>query len=553
MTFEYAQLGLADILNQRRLVVPRNQRDYAWTAKEVKTLLKDFARSINEGDADYFVGTIVTILRGDDTLEVVDGQQRLATTAIVLAEMRNYLQSRAEVRAEFIETEFLTAVDWDAEERTPRLRLNVDDNDYFWARVLGEEAAPEATKKSHKRLEAAFDVAQHHVLDIVAPHAEEDHGDVLNRWLRFIQKRATAVLLCVPTDADAYRMFETLNDRGLRASQADLVKNYLFGRSGERINEAQQRWSQMRGALEAIGDADDVTVRFLRHALTLVRGFVRRNDVYSAVQKLAKAPRSTITFAGQLETLAGVYASTYNTGHEHWNRLSAAKENLEVLNIFDIKPLRPVILAIAARFKERETAGALEFCVALAVRLMITGSTRTGSVEEGLADAAHKVYESKVAGTQALMKALRSITPSDASFVAAFRTASVSNAKLARYYLRCMERYVQDEKQPWLIPNDEPSEINLEHVLPVKPEENWPEFGADEVKLYGKRIGNLCLLTARENSVVKSASFKVKRPFYEDSPYKLTSEIADEEEWTAEKIAARQEALSGIAKKTWLI
>ena len=119
MTFEYTQLGLADILKQNRLVVPRNQRDYAWTAKEVKTLLEDLGRSINEGHDDYFLGTIVTIKGDNEVLEVVDGQQRLATTAIVLAEIRDYLKSRNRVRADFIESEFLTSIDWDSEERGP--------------------------------------------------------------------------------------------------------------------------------------------------------------------------------------------------------------------------------------------------------------------------------------------------------------------------------------------------------------------------------------------------------------------------------------------------
>ena len=76
------------------------------------------------------------------------------------------------------------------------------------------------------------------------------------------------MLLKVPDDADAYKMFETLNDRGLRTSQADLVKNYLFGKSGERFAEVQSRWSFMRGALEAL-DEEDITINFLRHALVL--------------------------------------------------------------------------------------------------------------------------------------------------------------------------------------------------------------------------------------------------------------------------------------------
>jgi uncharacterized protein with ParB-like and HNH nuclease domain len=49
------------------------------------------------------------------------------------------------------------------------------------------------------------------------------------------------VLVRVPSGANAYKMFETLNDRGLRTSQADLIKNYLFGRGGARLPEVQTR------------------------------------------------------------------------------------------------------------------------------------------------------------------------------------------------------------------------------------------------------------------------------------------------------------------------
>jgi len=76
------------------LAVPLNQREYSWTDKEVKKLLTDFARAISEEGQDYFLGTIVTIPRSAESLEVVDGQQRLATTAILLSEIRNYLKDK---------------------------------------------------------------------------------------------------------------------------------------------------------------------------------------------------------------------------------------------------------------------------------------------------------------------------------------------------------------------------------------------------------------------------------------------------------------------------
>lgn len=131
--------------------------------------------------------------------------------------------------------------------------------------------------------------------------------------------------------------------------------------------------------------------------------------------------------------------------------------------------------------------------------------------------------------------------------------ATVSNRKLARYYLRSMELAAKDEAEPWHIPNDDRTTINLEHVLPERPEGNWPQFGDDQAKLYYKRIGNLCLMRATENSGMRSEAFQVKKPVFAASPYVLTKQIAEATDWTAADISERQKTLAGIAVKTWPI
>lgn len=547
----FAQLGLASILKHNQLVVPPNQREYSWTVKEVRTLLQDFARAISESDGSYFLGTIVTIPRSGG-LEVVDGQQRLATTAIILSAIRDYLRTSEPIISESLDSEFLTVINRASRARVPRLRLNLDDNDYFRARLTGMPA-PAGTKPSHALLDAAFGEARHQVARIVAGFDAKDHGDILNRWISFMEARALAVLLRVPNDADAYRMFETLNDRGLRTSQSDLVKNYLFGRCGDRIGEVQQKWAFMRGALETIED-DDITITFLRHAMTVINGFVRETQVYDAVQSIAKAAEPVVTFAGQLETLANSYVAIHNAEHEKWNRYSdTTRKAIEVLNIFAINPMRPLMLAIGHSLLDKEAEKAFRFCVSLSVRLMITTSTRTGTVEEGLAGSAHKIFTGEVSSSDELRNELKSLTPTDASFASAFETASVSTRKLARYYLRSMELAAKKETQPWHIPNDDRSMINLEHILPEKPEGNWPQFTDEQVKLYYKRIGNLCLMRASDNSAARSSGFSVKTPIFARSPYELTKQIADALDWTTAEIIARQKTLAGIAVKTWPI
>ena len=550
----FAQLGIASILKQNRLAVPPNQREYSWTTKEVRTLLQDFSKAIASSESGaYFLGTIVTIPNAGGLLEVVDGQQRLATVAIVLAEIRNYLKNIEPIIAESIENECLTVIDRSGRARIPRLRLNLDDNEFFRAMLSGENPPPEPTCRSHRLIQDAFDESRKHIHNIVSGFDIKDHGDVLNRWITFMESRALTVLLRVPNDAEAYRMFETLNDRGLKTSQSDLVKNYLFGRSGERLPEVQQKWAFMRGSLETVED-DDITITFLRHALTVIYGFTRESRVYETVQEHAKGPQPVVTFMNRIELLAGTYVAIFNAEHEKWNSTSdSTRRALEVLNLFDIQPIRPLMLATAQMMSGKDIEGAFRYYVSLCVRLMLASSTRTGSIEEGLAAAAHKNYEGQITNVTELKSDLIGITPTNEKFKNAFETATVSVGKLARYYLRSLEMAAKNEGEPWHIPNDDRSAINLEHVLPEKTEGNWPQFSSEEVKIYYRRIGNLVLLRASDNSTLKSAGFAEKKSTFKNSPYELTRHISSLDNWRVEDIIARQRLLAEIAVRAWPI
>lgn len=143
----FAQLGLGGVLKQNQLAVPVNQREYAWENKEVTTLFKDFSREIGLGDRRYFLGTVVTIPRANGILEVADGQQRLATTAILLSAIRNYLLRLEPDLAKSIEDEFLTVFSRNIRSRVARLRLNLDDNDYFRARISNDGCPYVLTKQ----------------------------------------------------------------------------------------------------------------------------------------------------------------------------------------------------------------------------------------------------------------------------------------------------------------------------------------------------------------------------------------------------------------------
>ena len=420
-------------------------------------------------------------------------------------------------------------------------------------RVLKTNRTLRPQESSHTLLRQAYAEATRHVRNIVSTLDSKDHGDLLNTWVSFVENRALVVLLRVPNDANAYKMFETLNDRGLRTSQADLIKNYLFGRSGDRILEVQTKWAYMRGALESL-EEENITIDFLRHALIATRGFTREAQVFDVVQDMVKGEQAAITFSSTLEVLANAYVAIFNPEHEKWNGYpDMVRRAIEVFNLLNIKPMRPLLLSIATKFKPKEAAQAYQFLVSLGIRLLIASSTRSGSVETPLAAAANEVFTGRIDLAAGLVQRLGDVTPPDDEFRMAFEIAKVSKAQLARYYLRSLEMTAKGESEPWFMPIDDRSVINLEHVLPRKPEGNWPSFNEDEVAMYATRLGNQSLLRASDNSNLKSAPFDVKKKIYRDFPYVLTSQIAGLPAWTVATIVDRQKTLANLALKTWPI
>ena len=551
------QTGIGGILKSFTLKVPSHQREYSWTKKEVNKLFQDLTKAISDNDPEYFLGTVVTIPDSGGVLEVIDGQQRLATVTILLSQIRYYLADKDEFISRSVEP-FLDHQDRKQRTTRPRLKLNLVDNDYFGKMLAAKspQERPEATRISHRLIEAAFDVSYSHIKKIVAGFDEKDHGDLLNKWITYIEESTEVILLQIPTGANSFKMFETLNARGLETTQADLVKSYLFEQAevGDRLPEAQESWTLIRGALDPLQDEEDITVKFLRHALIAIQGPITKEQVYDVIQKRAKGTTPAVTFLRQIESLAGVYTATFFSDSEKWSAYpDAMRLAIKTVNFFNIHPFRPCLLSIASKFVPKEALKAYEMFISLGVRLIIASSTSSGSVEEALHPAASKIFDGTITTAAKLRSEISSIIPSDERFRQAFEGATVSKSSLARYYLRALERVVKKEPTPWFNLNDDKEMITLEHILPEKPEGNWPQFTKDEAAIYYRRIGNMVLHSKKVNSELKSGGFSEKRPRYEDCPYELTSQVGMMDKWTKELICERQGQLAQLAITAWPI
>ncbi|TSD00614.1 MAG: hypothetical protein Greene101449_86 [Candidatus Peregrinibacteria bacterium Greene1014_49] len=555
----FDHFGVAQVLKQHPLKLPLNQREYSWEEEHVNELFDDLEHAIELGKANYFLGTIV--VKAGSPPEVVDGQQRLATVTILLAAFRDYLTGEGkgmEMIYLDIEQKFLSDIDREERERIPRLTLNVDDNEFFKKRILSSPRSADRgiapTRASHKRIVIAADLAKGKVAAMTQGQTEKNKIRRINVWLDYLEKNATVILVTTPDDLNAYVMFETLNDRGLKTSQADLLKNFLFGESDDRLSEAQQKWSAMVASLEIL-DSEDVVMLYLRHVTSALYGATREKEIFEKIKQMVTGKNRTLEFLDALERYAEDYSAMLTPSHIKWTSYDQSiRFEIETLAELPSGLIRPLMLAVAHHFSKAEALKAFRLFISWTVRFLIVGGGRSGALETAYSSAAKSIVDGKIKSAVDLQKSLVAILPKDKQFEESFALARVSKSKLARHYLRALEAFERRDSNPEVAPVKNTDIVNLEHILPQSPGTNWPGIDTETAEAYSSRIGNLVLLGTIPNGYVGNEAFAQKKKVYTSCPIQLTKKVGEKNKsWGVKEINVRQAELAKLAVKTWPI
>ena len=310
--------GIGSVLRGKRFKVPAYQRSYAWGVDHVDALLRDLSEAIKSKEKEYFLGSIVVTGAEMSRFDVVDGQQRLTTISLLIAAIKEtFSRDGDEKIANIITTDFLSSTDRRTRDKEPKLILNEVDNELYQELIenISDIDASKYTRQSHKRLV----LAAKHILTFLEDMAKasKDSDADLHELLDYIEHNTKIIVVSTPDDSNAFIIFETLNDRGLELAISDLLKNYLFHRSGDRIEEAKQRWLSMVSILESASD-DPLVVTYLRHFSMSKYGLIREKELFNSIKTRINNKRVALTFATELADTAKIYSALINTEHEYW-------------------------------------------------------------------------------------------------------------------------------------------------------------------------------------------------------------------------------------------
>lgn len=252
--------------------IPPYQREYSWQKGQWEDLFQDLV----ESDGSHFLGTIITLNQTTDAadttvLELIDGQQRMTTLTLLLAAIYAVLDKQRETLDDDVRTDLVNlgrqlVRKGDGKPRvTPQTQgHNLADYRLILAQTGLKIEAAKVPWFGARRIAKCFAYFR----DAIGTLAENDGVSTATAALQVLDavQRAVLVKIEVASHADAFVLFESLNNRGMPLTPVDLIKNHLLAVSDHRavmtVDEAFKLWNAM---LTNLGDTYATQERFLRH------------------------------------------------------------------------------------------------------------------------------------------------------------------------------------------------------------------------------------------------------------------------------------------------
>jgi hypothetical protein len=249
--------SIRELLSNRKYSVDYYQREYKWQTKQVTELIDDLAVKFLESYdrtherhavanyGHYFLGSII-VSDKDGQKFIIDGQQRLTTLTLLLIYL-HHLVADAEQRGQIADLIFsqrfgARSFNLEVPERTECMD----------ALYSGNEVIENNPSESVANIIARYG-------DINEAFPQELRGLVLPFFTDWLIENVHLVEITAYTDGDAYTIFETMNDRGLSLTPADMLKGYLLANITEPglRTRASKSWKTRIVALQGLGKDED--------------------------------------------------------------------------------------------------------------------------------------------------------------------------------------------------------------------------------------------------------------------------------------------------------
>ena len=539
-------------LQKSKYYVPDYQREYSWSKEnEIDDFWKDLQTIIKEKDREeHFLGQIV-LNENKGKKYIIDGQQRTTTIVILLSVLRDFFDAfyeefqiiDARYFSEDITIKFIGRYSDTIDDL--KLTLGEIDKTFFknYIQITNIEKIKAEKIPSHIKIEEAYKYFYDEIEKIFKNSKDfNDKFDDIKEIYHVLLKKLKIMYVETDNEYEAFIIFETLNARGKDLETSDLLKNHLFRISGVNLNLVKNAWQRILEILEKI----DVT-KFIRHYWNSKYPFSREKDLYKRLRDKISTPSNAKEFTEEIEKLAALYKAIEKPETGFYFDDKDINDSLSNLSIIGASTFFPLILALEnKKFKEEIIKKVLHNIETFYLRNCVIGGRVANKYEILFAELGFKVSNEILVDFDSINRELKNNIISDEEFLTMFENAEIKNIPTAKYVLREINDFNNNET---LVSKDN-NKIQLEHIMPKSLNDKWKIDNEEHMK-YLNRIGNLTLLYNKLNNKIKNSNFEIKKESYKDSNIQLNQELAKLKRWTISSIENRQKELAKIAIKRW--
>lgn len=536
-----------------KYIIPKFQRDYSWDVEQWDDLWQDIENMIAE-HGDHYMGYLVLQATNSKDCLIIDGQQRFTTITIIILAAIKSIQKLIDVGIEVEENQqriqklkdtYIGNVDPVTLEYDNILVLNRNNDSYYKEYIvkLGELKLRNTsyTEKLMKKCFEWYEKQLTNKFKTGREYAELITNIVDNLYFTIIR---------VNNEMNAFRVFETLNARGVQLSSSDLLKNYLFSlvdntaQHPDRIETLETKWSALTKNIQAEKLPD-----FIRYYWNSKNKTVRSNELFKAIRDKIKTETEVFALINDMLSYSDIYMALRNANDEFWQANANITKNIELLGFFNLKQPYSLLMAAYKSLDITTFARLLDNIIIIGFRYSVICGKNPNDVERIYNKIAIQVTEEKTYRKELL----KEIYVDDNEFIPLFNhkqfVDNSRNNKIIKYILGKIERFKGGTRDV----NFTSETDSIEHILPQNPNEEWGEDNYDfDALIY--RLGNLCLLEKSYNTDIENKPFSEKIETYKKSAFETTRSIPTEyAEWNSDSINKRQQQMGNCAKSIWKI
>ena len=523
--------------------IPLWQREYAWNEDDCERLFEDI-RSVGRRrrEAVHFIGSIITLSdagapAGDiSVFRVVDGQQRLITTNLLLLAIGELLDEEPDAARTWTATKIrqqMTGNGQETGDARHKLRLQEADQIEYLKIWNGNANA------AGGRIGNAYRCSSRYVRRVLA---EDGSIESLVDGLR----RVMIVTIGVTPDEAPQQIFEALNTTGKPLREHEKLRNSLMlGRGDEEQRRILEEVWQVIVKAVCAGPADeDLLDRFLLDTYRRRSGKVGNvRDGYRLTKRWMDEAELTGTREGEQVLIAEARrhaAVTGKTPHED----AAVSEVLERIRPVGGTAWTPMGMRILEDMEsgvaKSEGLGALKGVERWLWRRFLVGRAAAGlnrlaATRAARAPSACEGYGERWAAWLGGLREGTNRVPTDEEIIREGRDRTRYGGGTSEMTRALLWRLEREEARDAVKPV---GALTLEHILPQRPTQVWLDaLGDDAEETVRSRIhvlGNLTLVPTGWNSSAGRQGFEDKKAQYErtgiyETGRRVASEAAGDE------------------------